>query len=411
MNQNRVIKIRNNTLEAKKVVYVMHNAYRIRNNHALAHALNYHKDTTIIVVFPFDTNERTVDFFKTGTKNIKEVLYQVSRDVLFVSRNSITTDMIPHYAHVVMDMYYLKEERALFQTVRDLCLQKDASLDVVETNTVVPVTETSSKEEYSARTIRAKIHKLQANYLDEVFPINASLVAEEEALRKLRNFIENRLELYHLKNDPSQSVSSELSPYLKYGFISPLTIVKELQDIESENKESFLEELIIRRELAYNFVFYNADYDTFEGMSYSWAYNTMKNHLNDEREYIYTKEDYIHFRTHDEFFNTAMKEMIFKGNMHGYMRMYWCKKIIEWSSSYSEAYKIAIELNNLYFIDGNSPNGYAGVAWCFGKHDRAWKERPIFGKLRYMNAAGLERKFDIDTYVLKVEKEVRNNEK
>jgi deoxyribodipyrimidine photo-lyase len=134
-------------------------------------------------------------------------------------------------------------------------------------------------------------------------------------------------------------------------------------------------------------------------MTDDWAYQTMKHHLSDERSYIYSKEDYLNFKTHDPYFNAAMKEMVYLGKMHSYMRMYWCKKIVEWTRTYKEAYDIAIDLNNTYFYDGLTPNGYTGVAWCFGKHDRAWFEREVFGKLRYMNANGLKRKFDIDQYV------------
>jgi deoxyribodipyrimidine photo-lyase len=171
----------------------------------------------------------------------------------------------------------------------------------------------------------------------------------------------------------------------------------------------FIIELIVRRELAYNFVYYNPTYDEFKYMTYDWAYMTMEKHLKDEREYLYTKEDYLSFKTHDPYFNAAMKEMVYLGKMHSYMRMYWCKKIIEWSKTYEEAFKTAIELNNYYFTDGLTPNGYCGVAWCFGKHDRAWTERDIFGKLRYMNANGLKRKFAIDDYVEKMNKIEKEN--
>ena len=146
-------------------------------------------------------------------------------------------------------------------------------------------------------------------------------------------------------------------------------------------------------------------------MTHSWAYLTMDIHRLDEREYLYTVEDYISFNTHDVYFNAAMKEMVHLGAMHGYMRMYWGKKIIEWSSSYQKAYEIMITLNNYYFLDGNTPNGYAGVAWCFGKHDRAWTNRSIFGKLRYMNLNGLERKFDIQNYIVRIDYEINKGEK
>jgi len=134
-------------------------------------------------------------------------------------------------------------------------------------------------------------------------------------------------------------------------------------------------------------------------MTEPWAYMTMKEHELDKRDYIYSKEELEHSKTHDPYFNAAMKEMFFTGYMHNYMRMYWAKKIIEWMPTFREAYSTIISLNNMYFIDGRDANSYAGVAWCFGKHDRAWTERHVFGKLRYMNDKGLERKFDIDSYV------------
>ena len=143
-------------------------------------------------------------------------------------------------------------------------------------------------------------------------------------------------------------------------------------------------------------------------MTNKWAYETMDTHIYDDREYIYSKEDYLKFKTHDIYFNAAMKEMVYLGKMHSYMRMYWAKKIIEWSPTYEIAYKTIIDLNNYYFLDGNSPNGYTGVAWVFGKHDRAWNERLIFGKIRYMNQAGLKRKFKIDNYVEKIEYQTEN---
>ncbi|MDD1716433.1 MAG: deoxyribodipyrimidine photolyase, partial [Methanolinea sp.] len=123
----------------------------------------------------------------------------------------------------------------------------------------------------------------------------------------------------------------------------------------------------------------------------------------DPREYLYTREEFDGARTHDPYWNAAQDELRFTGKMHGYMRMYWGKKILEWSESPAEGFRIALALNNRYGLDGRDPNGYTGVAWCFGTHDRAWQERPVFGKVRYMNAAGLRRKFDADGYVARVE--------
>lgn len=406
MNLSRVISVRQNSKVIEEVVYIMHNAFRVRNNHALAHSLSILNNISVILVSPIDKHERTRMFFSERVSNYRDVLSGVSKRINFVDRKQDFSHLIPKDSHVVMDMYYLKEEKDLYQDVLNICIDKEASLDLVETNTIVPVTETSNKEEYSARTIRSKINKKKDQYLDSVNPVDKLFVGEEEALHKLREFVNDKLPFYHFNNDPSKKVSSGLSPYLKNGFISPLTIVEELNGITHDNKELFLEQLLIRRELSYNFVYYNAKYNEFDGMTYNWAYNTMSIHKEDKREYLYTIDDYITFNTHDEYFNTAMKEMVYHGTMHGYMRMYWCKKIIEWSSTFKEAYDTAMYLNNYYFVDGNSPNGYAGVAWCFGKHDRAWSERSIFGKIRYMNASGLKRKFDIEKYVSTVNEEV-----
>ncbi len=407
MNKNRIIKVNDSSQEIKTVLYIMHNAYRIRNNHSLAYALSYKKSCLVLIVEPIDEHPRTIGFFQEGIKNSEEILKSLGCRTRLINRNDLEQILTGHSDHIVMDMYYLKEERILYESVLQVCKKTNSSLELVETNTLVPVTETSNKEEYNARTIRKKIHDRIPDYIDEVLIKNDMFFGEIQAQEKLRAFITKKLDKYHLKNDPSYSYTSELSGYLKYGFITPLTIYQELLKNQSSNTDSFIEELIIRRELSYNFVFYNQGYNTFSEMTYEWAQITMKKHQKDHRDVLYTIDDYITFNTHDEYFNTAMKEMVYKGVMHGYMRMYWCKKIIEWSSTYEEAYKTAIYLNNYYFIDGNTPNGYTGIAWCFGKHDRAWKERKIFGKIRYMNSNGLERKFDINQYVKRIEEEVR----
>jgi deoxyribodipyrimidine photo-lyase len=169
-------------------------------------------------------------------------------------------------------------------------------------------------------------------------------------------------------------------------------------ETKSPGTEAFLEELIVRRELSMNFVFYNEKYDSFDALP-EWTKKTLRAHKKDKRQYTYTLEELESAKTHDPYWNAAQKEMVIKGKMHGYMRMYWGKKIIEWTKTPEEAYRIALYLNNKYELDGRDPNGFAGVAWCFGKHDRPWGERPIFGNVRYMNDKGLKRKFDADEYV------------
>jgi deoxyribodipyrimidine photo-lyase len=169
---------------------------------------------------------------------------------------------------------------------------------------------------------------------------------------------------------------------------------------ESASTEAFLEELIIRRELSDNFCYYEPDYDSFAGFP-DWARRTLEEHRKDEREFLYTKKQFEDAATHDELWNAAQREMVTTGKMHGYMRMYWAKKILEWTESPEEALDVAIKLNDKYELDGRDPNGYTGVAWSIGGvHDRPWFERHVFGKVRYMNARGCARKFDVSRYIV-----------
>jgi deoxyribodipyrimidine photo-lyase len=193
-----------------------------------------------------------------------------------------------------------------------------------------------------------------------------------------------------------------MSPYLHFGQISPVYIVQRVLESAQAGVEEYLEELIIRRELSMNFVTYNPFYDTYGGLP-DWARRTLAEHAEDPREHIYSRSEFEEARTDDPYWNAAQQELLVTGKMHGYMRMYWGKKILEWSETPEEAYRTALILNNRYELDGRDPNGYAGVAWCFGRHDRAWKERPVFGKIRYMNAAGLNRKFDAGRYAARIE--------
>ena len=223
-----------------------------------------------------------------------------------------------------------------------------------------------------------------------------------EAERRLRDFIENKLDEYpDRRNDPNADGQSHLSPYLHFGQISPLEIALRVRETESKAGPAFLEELIVRRELSHNFVHYNPQYDSFACLP-PWVNRTLECHRRDKREFVYSSREFEAARTHDPYWNAAQKEMVLMGKMHGYMRMYWGKKILEWSKTSQQAFEIALSLNNKYELDGRDPNGFAGVAWCFGKHDRAWAERSVFGKVRYMNAGGLRRKFDADAYAQRV---------
>ena len=387
-------------------LYFMIKTFRIYNNYSLDEAIKYSRkkglSLHVVLIEPYEENQRNLDFFNRLTEDLLEKLSIYAEKVVRIKRPIDFNKLLVNVNSFFIDKTYLRFDLNIYEDLKRNSYNNNINLFTVESNVFVPVVEASNKEEYSARTIRNKISSRLDDYKSEVLTKEDFTIAEKKAFDVLEDFVSNKLEKYDLHNDPSLDLTSLLSPYLKYGFISPVTIYNKIIDIDSENKESFLEELIVRRELAYNFVYFNSRYDNFSYMTYDWAYNTMSRHKMDKREYIYTKEDYINFRTHDPYFNAAMKEMVLLGRMHSYMRMYWCKKIIEWSESYEKAFEIALELNNYFFLDGLTPNGYCGVAWCFGKHDRAWTERAIFGKLRYMNDNGLKRKFEIDKYVEKM---------
>jgi deoxyribodipyrimidine photo-lyase len=242
--------------------------------------------------------------------------------------------------------------------------------------------------------------------LDTSLPnVNAYKGGQQEARKKLSAFIQHGLPHYHTdRNDPANNLCSNMSPYLHFGHIAALDIAKMVIQVDAckEAKDTYLEELIVRRELSMNFVYFNTGYDQFSKAVPEWAQKTLQKHARDKRTSIYSKEDLDAGDTHDPYWNAAQKEMVYTGKMHNYMRMYWGKKVIEWSKSPEEAFDILIAMNDRYELDGRDANGYTGVAWCFGKHDRPWTERDIFGTVRYMAASGLERKFNIDGYVSRV---------
>jgi deoxyribodipyrimidine photo-lyase len=331
----------------------------------------------------------------------------------------------------VVDRGYLRIQRAWRD---DASKRMECLLLQVESDVIVPVEETSPKEEYAAATIRSKIKRKLDGFLvplkeHEPFIDSLSLDFDsfniddlEKAISRLRIdrsvkrvdsfhggtreakshlevFLEGKLDRFpELRNDPTLDYLSHMSPYLHFGQISPLYIALKVSKTGSPGIEAFLEELIIRRELSMNFIFYNEKYDSFEAIP-DWAKKTLKAHEKDRRPYLYSLGELESAKTHDPYWNAAQKQMVVEGKMHGYMRMYWGKKILEWTRTPKEAFRNALYLNNRYGLDGRDPNGFTGVAWCFGKHDRPWGERAIFGNVRYMNDKGLKRKFDADSYV------------
>jgi len=303
----------------------------------------------------------------------------------------------------------------------------------VDAHNIIPCRMVSHKQEFAARTIRPKINNLLEQFLVE-FPVirrqkfnwtgpvahidwdrviesygkaNSFFHAGVKAAdRMLQAFLTTKMDGYKTKrNDPVLDNLSDLSPYLHFGNISAQRAALEAKSAfwADEDINCFLEELIIRRELADNYCLYNEHYDSIEG-AHEWAKKTLDEHWNDTREYIYGYDELEQGKTHDRLWNAAQKQMVITGKMHGYMRMYWAKKILEWTPNPRIAFETALSLNDKYSLDGRDPNGYAGVAWSVcGVHDRAWTERPVFGKIRYMNFNGCKSKFKVDKYIEKIE--------
>lgn len=444
INEDRIKSLNKECIKkGKYVLYWLQASQRTEYNHALEYAIMRANELgqPLLVFFGLtddfpDANSRHYAFMLEGLLGVEDSLRDrgIKMVIGYTSPEKGALELSDHASLVVTDRGYLRIQRGWRDS---LAKGLDCPLIQVETDVVVPVEEASDKEEWSAWTLRRKITPLIDKYLttvdeltpdvqstdydiesldiddkddilgrmnidDDIKTVDYYKGGTEEAKEHLQDFIENRLEDYDEKrNDPTRDVLSNMSPYLHFGQISPVYIAREVMTRDSPSVDAYLEELIVRRELSMNFVYYNEDYDSYNSLP-DWAEKTLNEHRDDRREYIYDLEEFEKAGTHDPYWNSAQIEMVITGKMHGYMRMYWGKKILEWTETPEDAYRIALYLNNKYELDGRDPNGFAGVAWCLGKHDRAWKERPVFGKVRYMNDRGLKRKFDADGYVQKI---------
>ena len=304
---------------------------------------------------------------------------------------------------------------------------------------IVPMSK-FEKEEWAAYTIRPKIKKLLDNYLkplaqedvairqpelkvdcpETIVRANeiAGLVAAcdidhsvppspyykggtANGRKRLKTFVEEILPDYETaRNKPDRDGSSRLSSWLHFGFLSPLEVALAVEDADAPRsaKDAYLEELIVRRELSFNLTRFNDRYDSLDCLP-DWAKKTMREHADDERPVTYDLEELERGETHDELWNASQREMLQTGEMHNYVRMLWGKNVIAWSPSYEIAFETLVHLNNKYCLDGRDPNSYAGILWCFGKHDRPWMERPVFGTMRYMTSGSTGKKFDSKKYI------------
>lgn len=424
------------------IAYWMSRDQRISDNWALIYTLKLaekYKQPPVVVfclVNSFlEATGRQYNFMLQGLDVVGNSLKE--KNISFIILNGPPEKEIPEFIEsynvgvLVSDFDPLKIKR---KWKNGLAKKINIPFYEVDAHNIVPCWIASGKQEYGAYTIRPKIRKLLPEYLDSFSTIRINKIkwegpkpeinweriirdsrfidknfqgkkiipGEREAKKALKRFLDNKINTYNnYRNDPTKDNLSCLSPYIHFGQLSAQGIALEVleSDTSEENKDSFLDELIIRRELSDNYCFYNSNYDSFNGLP-EWAQDTLNNHRLDRREHIYSVEEFEEARTHDRLWNAAQLEMVVTGKMHSYMRMYWAKKILEWSESPEEALDTTIYLNNKYELDGRDPNGYAGIAWSIGGlHDRAWKERPIFGKIRYMSYGGSRSKFDVDLYI------------
>ena len=434
-------------VDGKYILYWMQQAQRADDNHALEYAIQEANRLKCGVLVAFgltdsypEANLRHYTFMLEGLQETQKRLAGIGIQMLVRIGHppDIALALGKEADLIVCDRGYLKHQRAWR---RKVAAKARCRVAQVESDVIVPVEVVSPKSEYAARTIRPKIHRHLDDYLvglghtqvslsslglkidglnmesieavlegldlDRSVPAVAPYLAGGTSAAKthLARFIRYHLQRYaENSNQPQTDDISYMSPYLHFGQISPVFVALEImrtKHAQPSAKDAYIEELVVRRELAMNFVTYTPDYDKYSCIP-GWAAASLEKHRKDRREYIYTRRQLENAETHDPYWNAAMLEMRHTGFMHNYMRMYWGKKILEWSRTPRYAYRTTLALNNKYFLDGRDPNSYAGVAWIYGVHDRAWKERPIFGKTRYMAASGLERKCDIAGYVKKV---------
>ena len=441
----------NETSKGRYVLYWMQMFKRASHNYALNFAIQMANDRQLPLVvyeglkfyYPW-ANDRIHTFILEGVaeKQVKFSRHGI-RYVFYLQR---------HKRDPLNTVARLAREAALLVTDDYPCFivphhnERIAQLKLpvyaVDANGMVPLS-ALPKEEYAAYTIRPKINRLlpglarkivtphvdvqkpaleidcpettvsaenipalvaQCDIDHTVKPSNRYNGGTNAGRKRLRHFVNNILPRYDkTHNDPSIDGTSRLSPYLHFGFLSVQEIVAAVERAEAPTaaKEAFLEQTIVRRELSFNLTRYNPHYDSLQSLP-AWALKTMREHADDPRPELIDAEKIEAAETYDELWNAAQRELISTGLLHNYVRMLWGKRVIEWQRTYEMAFELLVHLNNKYALDGRDPNSYAGILWCFGKHDRPWFEREIFGTIRYMTSRSMARKFNAKRYLASV---------
>uniref|UniRef100_A0AAY4A7S5 Deoxyribodipyrimidine photo-lyase n=1 Tax=Denticeps clupeoides TaxID=299321 RepID=A0AAY4A7S5_9TELE len=425
------------------VVYWMSRDQRVQDNWALIYAqqLAIEDKLPLHICFCLVPHflDATFRHYAFMLKGLQEVAKECSAlEIQFHLLHGSPGDTLPGFVKdwnlgaVVTDFCPLRETLQWLDDVKK-GLSSDVPFFQVDAHNIVPCWVASNKQEYGARTIRGKITKLLPEFLTELPAVDqhphsssktpkpidwentlSSLEVDRSVgevdwaqpgttggFSMLESFIDQRLQYFAThRNNPNVAALSQLSPWIHFGQISAQRVVSLVQT-HGKNREavaSFTEELVVRRELADNFCFYNKKYDSVQG-AYEWAQKTLQDHAGDCRKPLYTCEQLEQAQTYDKLWNAAQIQVVTEGKMHGFMRMYWAKKILEWTASPEQALSIAIYLNDRYSLDGCDPNCYVGCMWSIcGIHDQGWRERAVFGKVRYMNYEGCKRKFDVGQF-------------
>jgi deoxyribodipyrimidine photo-lyase len=431
------------------VLYWMQQSQRAEFNPALEWAVGQANAVRLPLVVGFgltdgypEANLRHYRFMLEGLRETGESLK--GRGIALVVRRgdpaAVALELARDAALVVCDRGYLRHQREWRERIAG---EAPCPVWEVEADVVVPLETASDHAEYAARTLRPKLHRLLPRFLRPLprVPLERDslrldlkgegLEAPEPLLDRLRldrsvppvtHFFrggtgEAKRRLGELLGEfrgyaedrrrPERDRVSHLSKYLHFGQVSPVWAALEVgKAVPAEDREAFLEELLVRRELAQNRAWFTPDYDRYESLP-RWARETLAAHADDPRPHLYEDEALERAATHDRYWNAAMREMRYTGSMHNAMRMYWGKKVLEWSPTPEEGFYRTLRLNNRYFLDGRDASSYANVGWIYGLHDRPWGRRPIFGTVRCLAASGLERKCDIDAYVERVDRLVR----
>lgn len=409
------------------VIYVMSREVRVHENWGLLFAQRKANElkTELYVVFEVLKNyqgnvDRNFALLLSGLTFVAKELYKHNIHFVLLKQDSdndlvsFASKLAPSY--VFVDFSPLRGHTARLKKLKEL----NINMHEIDSHNVVPCRYVSSKQEYSAYTFRLKYSKVVDGFITPFpkiqhhefnknvthftdFPSTERIIANElTAKEALTMFLSSGLNFYAKdRNDPTKHRTSKLSLYLHYGMISSQYILAKLQDSDApkDSKDAYIEQLTIRKELSDNYCFHNSNYNNYKGLP-EWGIKTLTKHMRDERAFTYSQDEFEQGKTHDTLWNACQQELVLTGWLHGYLRMYWAKKILEWTREYKEAHSIAVYLNDKYELDGRDPNGYVGISWSIGGlHDRPWFEKPIFGLVRTMTRSGAEKKFDVDSYI------------